>query len=196
MQRRKTVRLHESQLRSIVQALIVENANRNPPEFDVPPGAVGMTVKTYLQPMHKEELGEYMEAGMDLVLHDEEQLEELLDSDDDDELNWARELEMEREEPDLVGYNIREVDGLLHVDIHANTDYGLDMLEMVARNCEEDHGDINARRAMMDKAKGYLKAAEKKDLEAEIERRMDKHLVKPTAPTWGSAKPSSYYGRD
>lgn len=189
MRMRKTVRLKESQLKSIVRAIIIENANHNIPEFSVPSGAMGMTLKTYLQPMHKKKLEEYMEAGMDLVLYDEERLEELLDSDDDDELNWARELEMEREEPHLVGYKIREVDGLLHVDIHANTQYGLDMLEMVARNCEEDWGDFKARGAYMDKAANLLRGTR-------IEDKMDKHLVKTTLPSWGNAMPAGKYGRD
>jgi hypothetical protein len=162
--------------------MIVEN-------FTPPFGALGETVKTYLQPMHREELEEYLEAGFGIVFGENGMYEEYAESDDEREREYAEQIEMELGHEDLVGYEIREVNGLLEVDIHASTPWGLQGFKTVIQNCEEDWGDPKARKAYMEKAADLLK-------KARIEDKMDKHLVKAPTPSWGSAMPTSKYKMD
>ncbi len=180
--RHNRMRLRESDLRRIVRAMIVEN-------FTPPFGAVGETVKTYLQPMHREELEQYLEAGLGIVFGEDGMYEDFAESDDEREREYAEQIEMELGHEDLVGYEIREVDGLLEVDIHANTEWGLQGFKTVIQNCEEDWGDPKARKAYMSKAIDLLD-------KTTVEDRMNKHILKPPAPSWGSAMPASKYGRD
>ncbi len=182
MRQKKVVQLRESDLRRIVRALISES-------FTPPAGAIGETVKTYLQPMHRDELEQYLEAGLGIVFGEDGMYEEFAESDDEKEQDFARQIEMELDNEYAVGYEIREVDGLLEVDIHTNTEWGLQGFKTVIQNCEDDWADPNARKAYMAKAKDLLK-------KAKIEDKMDKHLVKTPKPSWGSAMPASKYGRD
>ena len=73
---KKVVQLRESDLRRMVRSIIAES-------FTPPAGAMGETVKTYLQPMHREELEEYMEAGLGLGFGEDGMYEEFAESDDE-----------------------------------------------------------------------------------------------------------------
>jgi hypothetical protein len=139
--------------------------------------------------MHREELEQYLEAGLGIVFGEDGMYEDFAESDDEREQGYARQIEMELDNEYAVGYEIREVDGLLEVDIHANTEWGLQGFKTVIQNCEEDWGDPKARKAYMAKADDLL-------TKATIGDRVDKHSMKLPTPSWGSAMPASKYGRD